>query len=263
MTEIASCTVCGHRAKPDPFFYLWKDRRFTVYRCADCTHQFVYPQVRPQDQSEIYSDGYFAKDGDWICGLITAGYVEAEHQLRTEARQVLAMLPAPRGQLLDVGCAGGVFLDEARTGGFAVAGIELNSSMATHARETYGLNVRNSRIEGISPDEWRSQFDVVTLMDCLEHIPEPRQALFKIAHWLKPGGSVFIRGPLSNSFITRLKESIRRTLRISKQLPGYPLDANMFNRRSLERLLADTGFADPLWINARKDFANLLAQRTS
>ena len=261
MTHLIPCTVCAQPAKPDPFFYLWKSRRFTIYRCTDCTHQFVYPSVTPQDQAEIYGDQYFSSEGDWVCGLIGAGYVEANPQLRSEAREVLSMLPAPSGRLLDVGCAGGVFLDEARSLNYTVVGIELNPSMAKHARETYNLDVRNSPIEDLAASEWEGAFDVVTLLDCLEHIPDPRAAMAKVANWLRPGGHTFIRGPLSDSPIARVKESVRRVLRISKQLPGYPLDANMFNRRSLERLLSDTGFAPPSWINARKDFANLLARK--
>jgi 2-polyprenyl-3-methyl-5-hydroxy-6-metoxy-1,4-benzoquinol methylase len=261
MTRLIACTVCRHPSKPDPFFYLWKKRRFTIHRCASCTHQFVHPAVTGQDQSEIYSDAYFSSEGDWVCGLIGASYVEAEPQLRSEAREVLSMLPASPGWLLDVGCAGGVFLDEARAQRFAVAGIELNPAMAKHARETYRLDVHNSPIEAITAIEWRNRFDVVTLLDCLEHIPEPHAALSKVASWLRPGGHVFIRGPLSDSRFARLKESVRRTLGIPKLLPGYPLDANMFNRRSLERLLSETGFAPPSWINATKDFANLLARK--
>lgn len=56
---------------------------------------------------------------------------------------------------------------------------------------------------------------------------------------------------------------VRRTLRVEKKLPGYPLDANTFNRRSLERLLTECGFDSPRWINATKDFANVLARHIS
>ena len=84
----------------------------------------------------------------------------------------------------------------------------------------------------------------------------------KVAHWLRPGGSVFIRGPLSNNPIARLKEGIRRAVRLTKQLPGYPLDANMFNKRSLSALLMTSGFDRPAWIDETTSFSNLLARRT-
>jgi SAM-dependent methyltransferase len=262
MPKPIPCTVCSHPTAHTPFFYEWKGRHFTIRRCTDCTHQFVYPPVTPDDQAEIYGDKYFSPEGDWVCGITGESYFDSEPLLRREAREVLSMIPASKGRLLDFGCAGGVFLDQARTAGFSVAGIELNPTMAKHASETYGVDVRSSPIEQLPIDAWADRFDVVTLLDCLEHIPEPRSALAKVSEWLRPGGYVLIRGPLSNSWLVEFKEALRRFLHIPKQLPGYPLDANMFNKRSIERLLTDTGFSQPVWINATRDFANLLAQRS-
>ena len=256
------CTVCAQRAtKPDPFFYEWRGHHFGVYRCRECTHQFVYPQVSPEEQALIYDDHYFAKEGDWVCGLFSGGYVESEAALRAEAHEILAMLPPPPGRLLDIGCAGGTFLDEARKAGFDVAGIELNPTMAQYARTTYQLEVMNRRIEDVPEDAWAGAFEIVTLLDCLEHMPQPLATMKKVARWLRPGGSVFIRGPLSNNPVARLKEGIRRTVRLTKQLPGYPLDANMFNKRSLSALLMTSGFDGPAWIGETSSFSNLLARR--
>lgn len=256
------CTACDSiNARPDPYFYLWGDRRFDLYRCPRCTHQFVHPPVTAEDQATIYGDDYFSKDGDWVCGLLNAGYAEAEPQLREEAREVLAMLPDPPGRLLDIGCAGGTFLDEARTHGFDVSGIELNPAMAQAARDTYGLEVRNDRIEDVPKGEWTSRFDIVTLLDVLEHLPDPRTAIRRVAHWTRPGGSLLIRGPLSNSRFARVKEGVRRALRLTKRLPGYPLDANMFNKRSLGSLLNESGFEVTAWIGETPTFSNVLARR--
>jgi SAM-dependent methyltransferase len=171
------------------------------------------------------------------------------------------MLPVTAGRLLDVGCAGGVFLHEAQTRGFSVSGLELNASMAEYARTTYGLEVVNRRMEDMPPDHWTQAFDVVTLLDCLEHVPAPLAALRKISHWVRPGGVIFIRGPLANSLVGRLKEGLRRMLRVPKRLPGYPLDANTFNQRSLSTLMALTGFENPVWLGASSSFANVWARR--
>ena len=257
---LARCTVCEHeKARRDPFFYEWRGRRFWIFRCTECTHQFVHPSVTPDDQALIYSDRYFSKEGDWVCGLYQDSYVEAESQLKQEAHEILDMLPLSSGRLLDIGCAGGVFLNEARTRGFDVFGIELNSSIAAHARSTYHLEVLTTRLEDVAANQWSHHFDVVTLLDCLEHVPQPLRAMKKIAQWLRPGGFVFIRGPLSNSPLARIKEGLRRTLRVTKHLPGYPLDANTFNKRSLERLLELNSFRKAVWIGETTSFANLLA----
>lgn len=256
------CIVCEDPgARPDPYFYIWRGRRFWVYRCKRCTHQFVHPAVTAEDQALIYGDRYFSKEGDWVCGIYAAGYVEAEPQLRAEARQILAMLPPPPGRLLDVGCAGGTFLDEARKHGFDVSGIELNPAMAHYARNTYQLRVLNSRIEDVPSSQWSAAFDVITLCDVLEHLPSPRVTIRSIAQWIRPGGSLFIRGPLSNSRIARLKEGLRRSFRLTKHLPGYPLDASSFSKCSLHYLLSASGFEITAWIGETSSFSNLLAKR--
>jgi 2-polyprenyl-3-methyl-5-hydroxy-6-metoxy-1,4-benzoquinol methylase len=259
----ARCTVCDlEPATREPFFYVWLKRQFWIYRCPRCTHQFVYPSVTPEEQALIYGDRYFSGEGDWVCGVFPASYVQAEAQLREEAKHILDMLPVQTGRLLDIGCAGGVFLDEARTRGFEVVGIELNPQMAQHARRTYHVEVVNSRIEEVPHNVWDGAFDVITLLDCLEHLPQPLAAMRKVGVWLRPGGLLLIRGPLCNSPFARLKEALRRTLRVTKCLPGYPLDANMFNKRSLDALLRITGFELIEWIGETRLFSNLLAQRT-
>lgn len=257
-----TCTACGEqRAALDPFHYDWDGRRFSILRCKACTHQFVHPSITAHDQRRIYDDHYFSSSGDWACGVFTGGYLEAQKQLEEEARQVLGFLPPPPGRLLDVGCAGGVFLDVARQSGFQVSGIELNPGMAKHARDTFRLDVITTRIEEVPPTMWHQPFDVVTIMDCLEHLPAPLEALRRVASWMRPGGTLFIRGPLANSRLGRAKEALRRLIRVSKRLPGYPLDANMFNPRSLTRCLASAGFQAPAWIGLGPGFANCTARR--
>ncbi len=254
------CTACGDPStRRDPFYYDWKGREYWIRRCRSCTHQFVDPPISPDDQVEMYDDAYFAKDGDWTCGWFDgASYEQATEHLVAEAAEILGLFPVRGGRLLDIGCAGGVFLNEARGAGFEVMGIEINPRQAAAARENYGLEVLNSRIEdapdGIGP------FDVVTLLDVLEHIPGPLDVIRRVAEWQRPGQFLLIRGPLSNSRIAHAKEALRRLVGIAKQLPGYPLDANMFNRRSLETMLRVGGYrVQKIW--ATFDFANVLAVR--
>lgn len=262
LQSVVICTACGRgHSEPDPFFYEWRGRQFEIFRCARCTHQFVHPRISPDEQAVVYDDHYFSRDGDWACGLFEASYAEAEQQLRQEAEEVLGFVPAKSGRLLDIGCAGGVFLDEARRRGFDVRGIELNPTQAKSARDRFGLEVAVGRIEDIPVDRWCETFDAVTILDCLEHIPEPLEALRKVARWTRPGGHLLVRGPLANSRIGRVKEEIRRALRIRKRLPGYPLDANMFNRRSMTAMLETAGFGVMGWFNATPNFANVLAVR--
>ena len=257
-----TCSVCGSSTvQRDPYYYDWHGSRYWIMRCRTCTHQFVHPPIAAAHQEAIYADHYFSRDGDWVCGLWDADYRGAEPQLRYEAREILGMLPLSSGRLLDIGCAGGVFLDEARQRGFEVTGIELNASMALHARSKYGLEVMNARLEEVDFHTWNANFDVIVLLDSLEHIPAPNAAIQKTAQWVKLAGYLFIRGPLANSRIARLKEAVRRGLGLVKRLPGYPLDASSFNKQSLSVLVSQNGFVVDRWINETASFANLLCHR--
>jgi 2-polyprenyl-3-methyl-5-hydroxy-6-metoxy-1,4-benzoquinol methylase len=257
-----TCVVCcAPRVTREPFYYEWRDRRWWIMRCATCTHQFVYPTVTAEEQALIYGDGYFSKEGDWSCGCFADDYVSSESELRKEADSVLDMLPVRAGKLLDIGCAGGFFLDQARRRGFEVIGIEYNATMADHARRKLGLRVVQAAIESVPADSFSAEFDAITLLDCLEHIPQPRDVLERASRWTVGGGALLIRGPLANDPVAHVKERARRLLRRTKQLAGYPLDANSFNKRSLGRLLTDYGFVVRGWLNETKGFANLLAER--
>jgi SAM-dependent methyltransferase len=230
-------------------------------RCRRCTHGFVYPPVGEVEQREIYGDDYFGAQGDWVEGVWPTGYVESEARLRKEAQQVLAMLPVRGGRMLEIGCAGGFFLDEARKHGFETVGIETNGLMASHARDRLRLNVLHARIEDVPDDAFEDRFDVVVLMDVLEHLPHPRALFGKLKSWMTPRGCVFVRGPLHNDPIAHVKERLRELVRIEKQLPGYPLDANAFTRKSLTRLLEDAELGEFAWIGEVRGFSNLVGRR--
>ncbi len=259
----AICPVCSSQnVGREPFRYRWLERDWWLERCRDCTHQFIFPHITHEEQAIIFSDTYFAKDGDWSCGVLNGSYQDAESELKAEAAEVLAMLPLKSGNLLDIGCAGGRFLAEANRNGFSVCGIEYNASMAEHARGLLGDDkVVQESIDNLGK-EWKVQeFDVITLMDVLEHLPYPGRVMEKASAWAKPGGYLFVRGPLVNSVAVQMKETARRLLGRTKTLDGYPLDANCFNKRSLTRLLELHGFRVVSWLNETPSFANMLARK--
>lgn len=262
--EAVACSVCGSsRVAREPAHYLWRERRWWVMRCRDCTHQFIHPFVSAAEQAEMYADHYFRAEGDWVEGYWSLGYVEAEDKLREEAVEVLDMLPRRSGRLLEIGCAGGFFLDEARRRGFDVAGIELNAKMAEHAAAKLGLRVLRSRIEDVAEGAFPEPFDVLVMMDVLEHVPEPRKLFQKVDGWLARDACVLIRGPLHNDPVASAKGCVRRLLRLEKRLTGYPLDANDFSKRSLRRLLESFGFSEIRFLGESRGFANAVARRTS
>ena len=189
---------------------------------------------------KMYVDDYFSPDG--CCRPTTpGGYLDKEDLIRSEAVGLLKYLGDRRGRFLEIGCAGGFFLDEARAAGFDVMGIEGNSSMARHAREKLGLPVDNRSVFDVHFEP--GSFDVVASNRVLEHLPPIHETLKKIASWLRPGGLLLISGPLEDTARGDLWWHANR-LRGHSPTPIQepPYHVHGFTRASWGHLMRRSGF---------------------
>jgi 2-polyprenyl-6-hydroxyphenyl methylase/3-demethylubiquinone-9 3-methyltransferase len=99
-------------------------------------------------------------------------------------------------QALDVGCGGGILTDSMARKGAQVLGIDLSTKALKvaqlHALEanTVGVKYREVSAEALAAEQ-PSQFDVVTCMEMLEHVPDPASVVQACATLVKPGGWVF------------------------------------------------------------------------
>jgi 2-polyprenyl-6-hydroxyphenyl methylase / 3-demethylubiquinone-9 3-methyltransferase len=99
-------------------------------------------------------------------------------------------------QVVDVGCGGGILADAMARKGAQVLGIDLATKSLKvaqlHALEagTTGVHYREVSAE-VFAQEQPQQFDVVTCMEMLEHVPDPASVVKACADMVKPGGWVF------------------------------------------------------------------------
>lgn len=185
----------------------------------------------------MYDKTYFSGDGDWVCGFWKGGYVENEENLREEAREVLPLLGRSSGRLLEVGSAGGYFLDEARKLGFDVRGVELNEEMAAWARRKLALDVVCMPFETFDREE---AYDVIVAQDVLEHMTSPHAFVSRALQLLAPGGAILIRGPLEEDTRRRTFEFLRRSfLDRDRIIASPPFHLQGFTSESF-RLLMET-----------------------
>lgn len=95
---------------------------------------------------------------------------------------------------LDVGCGGGILAEAMAQRGASVTGIDLGDK-ALRIAELHQLESGvKVRYESASAEEFAdlhgSEFDVVTCMELLEHVPEPASTVAACARLVKPGGRV-------------------------------------------------------------------------
>jgi 2-polyprenyl-6-hydroxyphenyl methylase/3-demethylubiquinone-9 3-methyltransferase len=95
----------------------------------------------------------------------------------------------------DVGCGAGILAEAMSASNASVTGIDISASLIAAANEHargHGLTITYATS---GPEEFAAthphQFDVVTCMEMLEHVPDPAAVVSACAEMLKPGGHVF------------------------------------------------------------------------
>lgn len=111
-------------------------------------------------------------------------------------------------RVVDVGCGGGILAESMSAKGARVTGIDLSDKALKVAKlhqleSGVQVDYRFIAAEALA-DEAPEQFDVVTCMEMLEHVPDPASTMAACARLVKPDGWVFFstlnRNPKSYLF---------------------------------------------------------------
>jgi len=119
------------------------------------------------------------------------------HQINPLRLEWIDKIAGVKGKrTVDIGCGGGILTDAMARKGASALGIDLSSNALKvaqlHALEanTPGVSYREISAEALAKES-PGQFDVVTCMEMLEHVPDPASVVQACSQLVKPGGWVF------------------------------------------------------------------------
>jgi 2-polyprenyl-3-methyl-5-hydroxy-6-metoxy-1,4-benzoquinol methylase len=195
-----------------------------IVQCLRCGLSYANPRHEGDQLSESYRN------------MVDESYLEQEAGRRRSSKAVLAFFEKQkknRGRLLDVGCATGFLLEEARQRGWEAYGVELSRWASEIAKTKLGADrvFWGALAEAKFPS---SHFDAVVLKDTIEHLSNPRQELEEIRRIMKPDGLLCVNTPNIESLVSRL---LRAKWWGVKQSHLF-----YFTPKTLSRLLETCGF---------------------
>jgi 2-polyprenyl-3-methyl-5-hydroxy-6-metoxy-1,4-benzoquinol methylase len=234
-TELAvACTIC----RVDDAEPLYRPRLSPgpVVRCRRCGLVYVSPVEHVERLAGASVD---AAAGRILDAAESPAYhalylAESEVKARVyrETLDRLAVAVDPPGMLLDVGSYMGLFLKSAIARGWRGRGIEPDRDAWRHATSTLGLDVCWGTLE--TCPQPKGGFDAVTMLQVLEHVPDPRQTLADVRGLLRPGGALIVEVPNIDCWPVRLLR--RRHRHFAKH------HFTFFGPRTLCQLIEDCGF---------------------
>ena len=260
--ESWNCAVCGaDQTRPyRPGMYAIGKVRFDLVRCQPCGLVYTNPRPDGPTLGRMYDDPDYYTDG-YNLGVESENYFERKDELLAQYDGEVAAIekecgldPKQGPSMLELGSAGGFFLEAARRRGWRVQGVELSPPAARYSIEELGLPVFEGLLE--DADFGPESFDVCIADNVLEHTTSPSAVLTDLRRFLRPNGHLlvvvpsYVNSAFFRAFLTAgrwlprrlLGKQMLRLLKMDEDHDGgYPYHILEFHRPTLLRLLRAAG----------------------
>lgn len=212
------CVACGStKARP-----LGVKNEFDVVVCVECDS--VYTPYSPWYTSAHFYTGFYLNRDE----LSPPAFINQRLE------EITAEFSGFRdnNRLLDIGCGAGNLLQAARKHGWDAQGLEVSAGAVKHVRGL-GFEVFEGELQDAAfPSQ---HFDVITAVELLEHLVDPKPLLHEVARILRPGGLFWTTTPHARGLSGRL-------LGLNWRCVWPPEHLQLFSIRGLTKLLRDAGF---------------------
>ncbi|MGY3576850.1 class I SAM-dependent methyltransferase [Bradyrhizobium sp. USDA 4504] len=148
---------------------------YDIWRCPECATDFVYPVPNAAELTALYDRE------DWFEGGERGGYSSYDGQTDPAPQWLVRLLDRFKGvagsqRILDIGSAYGTHLDLAYQKGWACYGVEPSAHARRICRERHPQLYVTATVDDVPA----TTFDLILLLDVIEHVADPYEVLFKL-----------------------------------------------------------------------------------
>lgn len=236
------CLNCGSPSFREKYYITRHDRR--IVECVRCGLVQVNPRhnmlnfvdheemaAREEKLHKLF--GVMVNDTDQTLKEVMERetFIKREH-FKLKIQEIERY--CQQGKLLDVGCAQGALLAACETSNFEPFGVEPSKYTYEESKKLapHSTIYNCTLLEAQFPDK---MFDVVTIINTLEHLLQPKETLIEIYRILKPGGLIVVETPNVDHRIPRILG--RRWIQFL--IPDHVV---FFSKDLLTAILEDIGF---------------------
>jgi len=234
MEILKNCPVCGSQTF-DLFLsgkdYFLTGESFNIVKCRECGFRFTNPRPQANALGRYYESPEYISHSDSKKGLFASVYQQMRKYTLFQKYTLITKLQQ-KGEILDIGCATGQFLNYMAKHGWKCTGIEPDEKTRSHAISEYGLQVF---AEGQLDLFEKSSFDVITMWHVLEHVSDLNARLMQLNKLLKPLGSLLVAVPNCDAYDAK---------KYGKFWAGYDLPRHLyhFTKSDVKLLMEKHGF---------------------
>ena len=240
LAEPIRCPVCRSgesrdaAGQPDDYEYnVGVAVCFRIRLCDDCASEFVWPRPSLEQLRQMYPDTYYAYDQEmgrfWRVLYDRRCMAEAKRLLQLSSRRPLRLFDVGAGDCRHFRAIG-------TAGDFEFSGVEMNQKMVAQGCRS-GFDISCGTFEEFDTTARAGSVDIVTMNHVIEHVIDPHETLSKVHSLLTQDGVFYGRTPKLGSIGHKI---------FGRYWGGYhfPRHLHLFNEKSLQRLLLESGFRE-------------------
>ena len=230
--EECPCPICDS----EEFNLIDKERGLSISQCSSCGHLYTNPRAKNSEENYFGDASHFFNEAKLIFSGKKSHHRDKNYEY--ELRKIKKYKAS--GKLLDIGTNMGFFLRKASDYGYNVEGVEPSPSLSEIARKQFGLKIHTAFVE--QADLQPNDYDLITLIDVLEHVKDPKGILRKCFDLLKQDGILVIKVPNGN--YVHLKMRLAKLLKKREGLDIWDCFEHVshYKPNTFKRLVTNEGF---------------------